>query len=303
MEPDAFSALDGEVLSCLNQGIVMLCRVILKGEGMSDTTPWQVKMFQKTLKKKFRLKHLKRHIEDIQVNGKCLLVTCGDNNGAMNYYLREIGGEWSWADLEDKSIKEMEELLQDKVHKIEVEKLPFEDETFDCIVSIDVHEHLADPVPFTGELWRVARKGGQVVITVPNGDEKKLVTRIKNAVGMTKEKYGHFREGLDIPELKEVMKSANIEPYKESSFSRFFTEMLELSINYLYVMILSKKSKAAVEEGTIAPATKDQLKSVEKTYRMYSFIYPLFWLISRLDVLFFYITGYAVMVSGKKSGE
>jgi hypothetical protein len=78
------------------------------------------------------------------------------------------------------------------------------------------------------------------------------------------------------------------------------TEMLELSINFLYVKILSKKSKSKVEEGTIAPATGDQLKSVEKTYRMYALIYPVFWLISRLDSLLFFSRGYAVMVSGRK---
>jgi ubiquinone/menaquinone biosynthesis C-methylase UbiE len=269
---------------------------------MTDTTPWQIRMFQKTLKKKLRLKHLKEHIGNIERDKKCLLVTCGDNNGAMNYYLREIGGAWSWADLEDKSISEMEELLQDKVHKVENEKLPFPDEVFDHIVSIDVHEHLQDTIPFTEELWRVAKKGGQVVITVPNGDETKMATRFKNAVGMTKEKYGHVREGLDIPELKEIMKSSNIIPDRESSFSKLFTEMLELGINFLYVMVLAGKSKAKVEEGTIAPSTKDQLKSVEKTYRMYALIYPFFWLVSRLDALFFFTRGYAVMVSGKKEG-
>ncbi len=267
---------------------------------MTETSPWQVRMFQKTLKKKMRLKHLKRHIGNIGRDEQCLLVTCGDNNGAMNFYLREIGGKWSWADLEEKSIKEMEELLQNQVHKVDDEKLPFPDETFDRIISIDVHEHLQDMIPFTGELRRVAKKGGQVVITVPNGDETKVATRIKNAVGMTKEKYGHVREGLDIPELKDVMNAAQINPEIESSFSKLFTEMLELGINFLYVMVLAKKSKAKVEQGTIAPSTKDQLKSVEKTYKMYSLIYPVFWLISRLDVVFFCTTGNVVMVSGKK---
>jgi SAM-dependent methyltransferase len=267
---------------------------------MAYDVPWQLRMFQKTLKKKFRLAHLKSHLGSILHNEKCLLVTCGDNNGAMNYYLREIGGKWAWADLEEKSIREMEEVLGDKVNKVESEKLPFPDAAFERVVSIDVHEHLEDPGPFTEELWRVTKKNGQVVITVPNGDETKLATRIKNMVGMTKEKYGHVREGYDLPALREVMKNAHIEPFRESSFSRFFTEILELGINFLYVNILSKKSRAKVEKGTIAPATKDQLKSVEKTLRLYTIIYPFFWLISRLDILFFFIRGYAVMISGRK---
>ncbi len=267
---------------------------------MNKTNQWQLKMFQKTLKKKMRLRHLKRHLGEISDDYRCLLVTCGDNNGAMNYHLRELGGIWSWADLEDKSIQEMEELLGDRVIHIKDKRLPFEDSTFDRVVSIDVHEHLKDPLSFTKELWRVAKDNGEIVITVPNGDETKLVTRIKNMIGMTKDKYGHVREGYDMPELKGIMRSAGIEPCYESSFSHFFTEMLELLINFLYVNILSKKGKAKIEKGTIAPATKDQLRSVEKTYKLYAFIYPFFWLISKLDTLFFYTQGYVVMVKGKK---
>jgi len=267
---------------------------------MKDNTPWQLRMFQKTLKKKLRLKALKRHLGHISENDKCLLVTCGDNNGAMNFYLREIGGKWSWADLEARSIQEMSELLGERVLHVSENHLPFSENKFDCVVAIDVHEHLENPNPFTRELWRVAKQGGKVIVTVPNGDETKLATRIKNFIGMTKEKYGHVREGYDIPDLKKLLSANGIQPYAESSFSRFFTEILELSINFLYVNILSKKSKTKVEAGTIAPATRDQLKSIEKTYRMYSLVYPLFWLISKMDVILFGTRGYVVIVEGKK---
>ena len=267
---------------------------------MEKEMPWQLKMFQKTLKKKLRLKALRKHIGSLSENDKCLLVTCGDNNGAMNYYLREIGGNWSWADYEIKSIREMSELLGDEVLHVKDDNLPFPSDRFDCVVAIDVHEHLPDMNPFTEELRRVAKKGGKVIVTVPNGDEKKIATRIKNFVGMTKDKYGHIREGLDLPELEVVLTANGIRPLHFSTFSRFFTEMLELSINFLYVNILSKKGDSKVSQGTIAPATSDQLKSIEKTYRMYSLVYPIFLLISALDVFFWYSRGYVVMVEGIK---
>jgi hypothetical protein len=168
------------------------------------------------------------------------------------------------------------------------------------VVSIDVHEHLNDPDPFTAELVRVTKPGGRVIVTVPNGDEAKLATRIKNFVGMTKEKYGHVREGFDIPGLKKLMVKNDLLPSSESSFSKFFTEMLELAINFLYMNILSKKGKTSVQNGTIAPATKKQLESVKKSYFLYSFIYPFFWLISKLDLFLFYTKGYVVIVEGRK---
>jgi SAM-dependent methyltransferase len=267
---------------------------------MTDNTPWQLKMFQKSLKKKLKLKALKKHLGHLSEKDKSMLVTCGDNNGAINYYLKRIGGQWSHADLEEKCIDEMSKLLNQPVLHVTENRLPFKDNHFDCAISIDVHEHLDDPNPFTAELKRVTKPGGRVIVTVPNGDEKRLAVRLKNVVGMTKEKYGHVRIGYRMSELKELLTANGLRPYAGSSFSRFFTEILELLINYLYVNVLSKKSAATIDPGTIAPATEDQLKSIKKSYRLYASIYPAFWLISKLDLILFRSVGYVVLVESKK---
>ena len=262
--------------------------------------PWQLRMFNKTLKKQQRYQVLKQHLGPIADHETCLLVTCGDNNGAMNHYLRELGGQWSFADLEDVCIDEIAELLGTEVKLGTEDHLPFADALFDRVITIDVHEHVDDPVGFNTEVYRVVKPGGQVIITVPNGDETKLAVKIKHAVGMTTEAYGHTRVGIQPSELKTVMRDSQIEPTGESTFSRFFTEMLELSINFAYVKVLAKRSKARVEPGQIAPATSDQLKSVEKTYKLYSMIYPMYWAISKLDALLFFTEGYVVVVEGRR---
>jgi SAM-dependent methyltransferase len=230
---------------------------------MRKQTPWQIKMFRKGLKKNLRLKSLRRFLSDIGENEKCLLTTCGDNNGAMNYFLRELGGNWSWADLEDTCIAEMSELLGDPVSFAADEKLPFEDGSFDRVIAIDVHEHVDNPDNITLELRRVTRSGGQVIITVPNGDETKLAVRIKHALKMTKEAYGHTRVGFTVAELHEIMAKNQITPLDSDTYSRFFTEMLELSINFLYVKVLKKGNREEEDEhAEIAPATSEQLKEV-----------------------------------------
>lgn len=267
---------------------------------MSENAPWQLRMFQKTLKKKLRLKELSRILGNISKESYCLLVTCGDNNGAMNYYLREKGGQWSFADLESKSINEMSQLLKQEVKFVSYEKLPFSDKYFDLVVTIDCHEHLEDPVTFTKEIQRVTKVNGRVIMTVPGGQKTKIANILKNAVGMSKEKYGHVREGFSVKELSDLMMDARLNPVRKRTFSRFFTEMVELGINFLYVMVLAKKSKIKVEEGTIAPATEDQLKSVEKTYKVYSLVYPFFKAVSSLDYLLFFTRGYVVIVEGQK---
>jgi SAM-dependent methyltransferase len=270
-------------------------------ENMRDERPWQLRMFDKTLKKKMKIEHLKVHLGPLE--GKnCFMVTCGDNNGAMNYHLRNAGGKWTWADFEETAVNQIEELLKEPVTPLDKHRcsIPFSDESFDCVVVIDCHEHLVDPLPFTKELWRITKKGGKIVVSVPNGDEDMLGVKIKNWIGMTKEKYGHIVTGYDIPELGELLQKANLTPVASKSYSKFFTEMLELIVNFAYVMILSKRGDVKVEEGTIAPSTKDQLKSVEKTYKFYRLVYPVFRLISTLDALLFLTKGYAVVMEARK---
>jgi len=270
---------------------------------MSTETAWQLRMFNKSLKKKMRYGILKKHLGPVGADEKCLLVTCGDNNGAMNHYLRELGGSWSFADLEDTCVAEMSELLGEEVRFLRDDDLGYADACFDRIVTIDVHEHLDDCTAFSKEVGRIAKPNAQVICTVPNGDDKKIVVKIKDAVGMSVEAYGHTRVGLTIAEMQDILRQSQVEPTETSTFSRFFTEMLELTINFLYVKVLAKRSKVKVEEGQIAPATKDQIKSVEKMYKIYSLIYPIYWLISRLDGLLFFTEGYVVVVEGRRSSE
>jgi ubiquinone/menaquinone biosynthesis C-methylase UbiE len=48
------------------------------------------------------------------------------------------------------------------------ERLPFQDNCFDSVVSLETIEHMAKPVCFLAELRRVLRPGGVIVISTPN---------------------------------------------------------------------------------------------------------------------------------------
>jgi 2-polyprenyl-3-methyl-5-hydroxy-6-metoxy-1,4-benzoquinol methylase len=262
---------------------------------------WQLQMFRRTLKKQQKLRTL-LDVAGSTEGGKCLLVTCGDNNGAINWHIKQHGGEWSWADAEHDSIAQISEVTGDEVVAIDKENpaLPFGAESFDLIMTIDVHEHIREPELLNRELARMVKAGGRVIVTTPNGDGRKLAIRIKKIVGMRPEDYGHYVVGYDVPQLSQQMEEVGLTPYQEASYSRFFTEMLELAINYAYVKVLSKRSQAKVEKGQIAPQNIDQVKSVEKTYKLYGIIYPLFLAISKLDFLDRSPRGYAVIVAAKK---
>ena len=49
-----------------------------------------------------------------------------------------------------------------------VPPLPFEDASFDCVISFQVIEHIADDRAFVQEIHRVLRPGGRFIVTTPN---------------------------------------------------------------------------------------------------------------------------------------
>lgn len=263
--------------------------------------PWQLELFGKSLKKQQKLHALLKMLGPLD-GQKCLLITCGDNNGAMNWHFKQHGGNWSWADAEHESIAQIEQLTGDPVAEMDKDQpsLPFADDSFDVVMTIDVHEHLKNPQAVNQELARMVRSGGRVIVTTPNGDARKPAVRIKMAIGMRPEDYGHVVIGYDVPDLEAQLERVGLKPYASSSYARFFTEIMELVINYAYVKVLAKRSNAKVEKGQIAPQNIDQVRSVGKTMKMYSVLYPFFLLVSKLDFLDLSKRGYAVIVAARK---
>ncbi len=263
--------------------------------------PWQLQMFRRSLKKQQKLSALLDMLGKVD-GQQCLLITCGDNNGALNWHFKRHGGQWTWVDAEHDSITQIGGLTGDPV--IEMNKdnpsLPLPDSSFDVIITIDVHEHLEAPLKVNREIARLVKPQGRVIVTTPNGNERKLANRIKKLVGMRPADYGHVVVGYDIPDLEHQLEQVGLKPCGRSSYSRFFTEIVEFFINFAYVKILSKRGRAEVKQGQIAPQNKDQLKSVEKTYKIYSLIYPFVLVFSKLDLLISFRRGYAVIVEARK---
>jgi hypothetical protein len=124
------------------------------------------------------------------------------------------------------------------------------------------------------------------------------VVRMKRWSGMDNLEYGHVRTGFDIPDLQRLLAAAGLHPVRSGSYAKFFTEFLELVLNWTYVKILDRR-RHSPGKG-IAPSSLEKLNAVKKSYRLYAFLYPVFWLFSRLDGLLFFSRGYAVIVETKK---
>ena len=267
----------------------------------SNSLPWQIEMFQRSIKKQQKLRALQTLLGET-AGKKCLLVTCGDNNGALNWYFRQGGGEWTWVDVSGENHDQISQLLNEPVHAFKEDEFPVPDGCFDCIVSIDVLEHLEQDQPFLRELKRILKPGGKAVVTVPNGDQRLLANKIKWRFGMTPEVYGHTRAGYTLSALSEALRRSGLSPDASGGYSRFVTEMIELAINFGYVRVLAKK-RGGAQPGRIAPVSAGEFRTHGLAYRVYSLIFPIVRAISLLDRLLPARTNNAVIVRAQKQSQ
>jgi len=74
--------------------------------------------------------------------------------------------------------------------------LPYADERFDLVVSMDVVEHLVEPLPWLRELHRVTRPGGMLFLTTPNYASRGLVAIEQTALELVARLQGFSRKAL-----------------------------------------------------------------------------------------------------------
>lgn len=99
---------------------------------------------------------------------RVLEIGCGP--GSFAKYLAEQGAVVTAADFSPAAVELTSELVGPDVRTLvaDVQALPFEDESFDLVVSLETLEHVPDPDRGLAELVRVTKRGGRLVVTTPN---------------------------------------------------------------------------------------------------------------------------------------
>jgi 2-polyprenyl-3-methyl-5-hydroxy-6-metoxy-1,4-benzoquinol methylase len=260
--------------------------------------PWQLRIFQKTLKKKEKLAILRRILPPLQ--GKRVL-DLGCAKGTLSHFLRREGGVWISADLDMSNLRAAAALLGENVVQVSAPVLPFRDEAFDGIVSLDFIEHIHEDRALVREMFRLTRPGGWLVLSTPITGRWFLLNRLKRLVGLPPEAYGHVVEGYTLGELEQMLAAAGYVVRSKSTYSRFFTELVELAINLVFVKVLGRRKQGQTpRDGHITPGSAAELDKHRKAFRLYSLIYPLTWSITRLDRLLFWLSGYATLLVAEK---
>jgi SAM-dependent methyltransferase len=90
-------------------------------------------------------------------------------------------------------------------------RLPFPDNTFDCIIAAEVLEHVPDDVGALDELTRVLKPGGRLAATIPSWMPEKICWALSEEYHAPHVVGGHVRIYTE-PELRKKMRGAGLEP-------------------------------------------------------------------------------------------
>lgn len=103
-------------------------------------------------------------IMDEEERGKVLDIGCGD--GDYSFRLKNLGFEVIALDLDEKRFKYKNKI---EFYKCDITKgLPLPDIFFDYVIFLEVIEHLRNPYFVVGEISRILKEKGKLIISTPN---------------------------------------------------------------------------------------------------------------------------------------
>lgn len=111
---------------------------------------------------------------------KVLDVGCGE--GALLWGLRQLGLEAHGCDLAAPAVELARHLVgKENVHVGTIAEVPYRPGTFDCIVALEVIEHLPNPRPLLDCVTALLKPGGTLLLTTPN--RHRVFAVLKRALG------------------------------------------------------------------------------------------------------------------------
>ena len=115
-------------------------------------------------------KYVEKIIENAPPKSRVLDVGCGV--GQVSNYLAEKGFEATGIDISPLFVKEARKNGKAKFISADTTKLPFEDESFDAVISAETLEHIPEPEKALSEMARVLKKKGIIALRFPNRHSK-----------------------------------------------------------------------------------------------------------------------------------
>lgn len=251
---------------------------------------WPVELYKKSVLKQ-------RKFEEVSTllgpTDGCRCLDIGGDNGVVSYLLRQQGGSWASADLDEQTVSAIRALVGEDVHRIGARSTPFADDEFDRVAIVDFLEHVEEDRAFVEELYRIMKPGGELIINVPH-DRGGLLRGLRLALGETDEKHGHVRPGYTMEGLEALLGGCfTVSTYH--TYSRFFSELIDMLLRSGVSLVKGQGDggSAGGQKGQVV--TGADLSANRTLFRLYSLIYPVVWAFSRLDGLLASSSGYMLI--------
>jgi len=263
---------------------------------------WQVELSLRSIKKREKYRMLDILIPDCQ-NKSCIEI--GAETGVVTDYLRKNkNGRWIAGTLTQKWYDICLQFIKKDVAKINPELIDFKDSTFDIVLA-SRPEHIKDDDKFFQEVYRILKPEGEFFILTPHNHPSLFLNKLKERIGLTLERYDHYRPGYNAEALKNKLEQIGFKVVKRGSYCRLFSELIELTINASYAYLSGRKAKTQnkKEEATNFSYRPDSQEDIGKNrllFTAYSLIFPVLLAISKLDYLLFSTQGYVLYMQTKK---
>ena len=259
-------------------------------------TAWALVLFNRSVLKQAKFRQIVARLDDPA--GKRGL-DIGADNGVISYLLRQRGGHWHSADLDERAVESIRQLVRTDVHLIDGGVTPFENGAFDQVVVVDFLEHIPDDRLFARELARIVKPGGQLIINVPHLKPGSLLNRFRHSIGLTDEWHGHLRPGYTVEQLRALLEPGFVIE-KAVTYSHVCSELIDTGLNGLYRKLQQRKGASdSSSKGTVV--TSSDVGRHRKEFLFFSAIYPLLWGFARLDSLLWFTPGYKLIVAARRA--
>jgi SAM-dependent methyltransferase len=86
----------------------------------------------------------------------------------------------------------------DVVHDLAVAPWPFDDETFAEVWASNIFEHIADPLQFMAECWRILEPDGLLLLLVPDWRSENAFTDPTHRRFCTERTFDYWCPGTDL---------------------------------------------------------------------------------------------------------
>lgn len=273
----------------------------IKAIFMKEKKHWQLEISSMSLKKNKKLRKIMEILSPLKPK-KALDIGC--DKGVISYYLRKFfPWEWISCDILEDNIIATKELVKKNVIKIQEDSIPFEDKYFDMVICIDLLEHINNDSELLKEINRLLSKGDPFIVSVPNIHPLLFVNYLARLLGINKEHYNHKRDGYSHKDLRKKLKKHGFRVERKHTVIGPFTELIEFSLNYIYIKFFNKKMTEKTSKGSISISNQNDYQKQKKKLKILKIIYPLIYLISLFDFFLSFLPGYILILESRKEED